>query len=205
MAKTTTKKTSTRKTGTRKKVAGKTTKKIEKREMKKSFWFKLTAEEKKHHADEMVRVMTEKGKKELQFSDVKKKWQTEIKELETEIDEHRQTYNAGKEWREVDCIEIKDFQKLEVRYMVGKKIMESRPMDDREKQMVLAVKGKPIDIDKTQKTLIDKADDEMSKDVKEVMKEETGKKTKKSSLDRKGPVSTSSAYQELHGGGAEVI
>lgn len=180
----------------------KSTKKFEKRDIKKSFWFKLTADEKKHHADEMVRFMTEKGKKELQFADVKKKWQGEIKELETEVEEHRQVYGAGKEWREVKCIEVKDFQKLEVRFTIGKKVMESRKMDDREKQMALQVNGKPIDNKANGKD--EQKIDKKTGEIRDVIKEETSKNTKKSAVD--GPklvTSNSSAYQELHGGGAE--
>ena len=194
------------KTVTKKRASGKASgkkvaKKFEKRDIKKSFWFKLTADEKKHHADEMVRFMTEKGKKELQFADVKKKWQGEIKGLETEVEEHRQVYGAGKEWREVDCVEVKDFQKLEVRYTMGKKVMESRKMDEREKQMALQVKGKPIDNKKNANG--NGKLDKKTGEIRDVMKDETSKNTKKSAVD--GPkivTSNSSAYQELHGGGA---
>lgn len=197
MEKSTTK--TTKKATAKKATAKKVPKKFEKRDIKKSFWFKLTEKEKKHHADEMVRVMTEKGKKELQFSDVKKKWQGQIKELETEVESHRQTYNAGKEWREVACIEVKDFQKLEIRYLIGKKVQESRAMDEREKQMTLQVKGKPI----TEKNKSEgKADvvDIKSGEIKDVIKEETNKKTKTSPLNNSKTVETSSsAYAELHG------
>lgn len=175
------------------------TKKFEKRDIKKSFWFTLTKDEKKHHADEMVRVMTDKGKKELQFSDVKKKWSGQIKELETTVEEHRQTYNAGKEWREVDCVEVKDFQKLEVRYMKGKEILQSRAMDEREKQMALNIKGKPINV--TKKSAKDGEDIDMKTgEIREVMKEETNKKTKTSPLNTGKTIETSSsAYADLHG------
>lgn len=193
-----TKKAEKKKVSTKGSKAGK---KFEKRDMKKSFWFALTDKEKKIHADKMVRILTEKGKKELQFADVKKKWQGEIKELETQVEEHRQVYGAGKEWREVDCVEVKDFQKLEVRYTMGKKIMESRKMDDREKQMALQIKGKPID-NKSSKKDKEKVDKKTG-EIRKVMKAETPKNTKKSAVD--GPkvvTSNSSAYQELHGGGA---
>ena len=48
-----------------KKKSGKLAKAIEKREIKKEFWFKLNDKEKKHHADEAFRIKTEQIKKEL--------------------------------------------------------------------------------------------------------------------------------------------
>ncbi len=152
-----------------KKASKKVAKKIEKHDVTKGFNFKLTAKEKQEHADNIVRLMTERMKKELQFGDVKKKWTTEIKELETEIETHRQVYSSGKEWREVKCVMVKDFTRKEIRWHYGKDIT-----NDKVEQI-----------------------DEKTKEIRAVQNEQTSKKTKKSSVD-----SNSSAYNELHGGGA---
>jgi len=161
------------------KKAAKKIKKIEKRDIKKSFWFDLSKKEKEDASDSLVKTMTKKIKKELQFNDVKKKWNGDIKELDSECNHYHKLLEAGKEWRELECIEIKDFAKLEVRYMHGTKLIDTREMNGEERQIALTINNKPV----TETKLPKEPKTQKEKDVQDVMRSETNKSTKKSAVD----------------------
>jgi len=124
-------------------------KRIEKRDMKKHFWIQLSDKE-------LAKLGTDSGKlrgkiniRKDKFDDMKKKESAEIKELETELAGMLHTLGTGKEQREIECIEVKDFGKKEVRYMAGKKVLQSRNMTGEELQTAMV-------FNKTQK-IVDKA------------------------------------------------
>jgi len=183
---------------------------IEKRTIKKELWFDLTEKETVEFGRSIGHFYTEKAKKENELRDISKKFKQEIGEFESEIAEKVAVINARKEFREVECVEILDFQKKEVRYTVKGKVHVSRPMDDREKQMSLKIKSKPIvsavgsnkPVPNNGSSIKD-AKVQRSNEVKEVMNSETSKSTKKSAVDIVANVNVpSNAHAELSGGGA---
>lgn len=180
--KTTTKKKAAKKKTAKKAAAKKTgsKKKIEKRTLTKSFWFKLTDKEISERNIRANELRDEIDDKKEQFGEVKKKWNSEIKALEVEEKSIREAAKERKEYREVETEEIKDWTKQEVRYMVGGKLHTSRAMDDNEKQMAMTVKSVPV-------TEVEQPapEDNAANDVRDVMRDETSKGTKKSAVDPK--------------------
>lgn len=179
-------------------------KKIEKRNIKKEMWFTLTEKETNVLGRGIGRLYTEKSKKENELKDITKRFRQEIGEFESDIAEKVNVINAGKEFRDVDCEEILDFGKEEVRYMFNKKVHISRPMTDKEKQMSLSIKLNPItNIANNKKlSIVTEADKKKSADIKEVIKEETKKSTKTSPIDNVSKAhNKSAAYSDLMGSG----
>jgi len=183
-------------------------KSIEKRNITKSLWFDLTNEDNLAFLKALTSLYTNKAIKENELKDIGKKFKQEIGEIDSEIAEKYGIVKAKGEFREVDCVEVLDFMKKEVRYVVKGKVHISRPMDDREKQMSLTIKSKPIvsavgsnkPVPNDGSSIKD-AKVQRSNEVKEVMNSETSKSTKKSAVDTVANV-RSDAHAELSGGGA---
>jgi len=191
-----------------KKVAKKATKKtgkvskFERREIKKKFWFSLTTKEKDDSGKLAGEIDGQIQRDEEKAADLRKEWKVKIDGKRSKLRGLLATLKAGKEFREVDCEEVKDFGKKEIRYMVGKKCMESREMTSNELQLSMGVlKGGKSDTPtvKANATVatVTELRPPVDKDVKDVINQETNAKTKTSPLDTR-----SSAHEELSGGGA---
>lgn len=109
----------------------------EKKEYVKGFWFNLRDEEIVAMARNTGEVASKLNKDREAFKSVKTEWTQKIKDKETELDTMHATMKAGKEWREVDCVEITDFNKKEIRWEVKGKVMGSRDLSNDEMQMGL--------------------------------------------------------------------
>lgn len=200
------KKTTKKASGKKKAPAGK--KRIEKRSIKKELWFTLTKDELLILGKQVFRLHIDKAKQENELKDISKKFKQKIGELDAEIAEKVNLGDAGKEFRDVACDEILDFGKAEVRYVFKGKTHVSRGMTDKEKQMSMTIKSRPIQsaVGANKPSLVPDPDAETQKsnEIKEVMNEETNKKTKNSAIDSvaKAHDKKSQAQSELSGGGA---
>ncbi len=174
--------------------APKVKRKVEKRDFKKSFWFLLTEKELKSTIRKAVTANKLRNEKVQTFTDLKKSKSAEISELEVQIQDFMRLLDTQKEWREVDCIEVRDYQKLEVRYVLGKKVLLSRKMDEKEKQMAFTMKNKPINSGKNE--ALAQAEKGIDSEIQDVVNEETNKKTKKSAVDNVTPISGRSPVKE---------
>jgi len=186
--------TKTAKKATSKKTGGKKTKtkKLAKRKLNKSFWFDLTKDEVlgfketshnlKNEIDDETSIQTTQVET---FKAEQKKVNAHIADLEREERSARKTADKKKEYREVECDEVTDWAKGEVRFMFGKKVMETRPLDEKEKQMAMTINQKAIN---EPSAAIEKVVIKTQDDIKDIIKEETSRTTKKSAVDPISPL-----------------
>lgn len=184
---------------------------IEKRDVKKQFWFELTEKETREMSKQAGNLHAEIGKDDLAFTEVKKAWKAKIGKKQTELGTMLAVLKTGKEQREVEAQEIKDFDKREIRWVVDGKVIESREMKPEETQQSFALdasKKRKQDLADAKKTisaeskLRKEAEEFQSKrkkkpapttgnEIADVIKSETSRKTKHSAVD--GAVDTVNA------------
>lgn len=176
---------------------------IEKRELKRKFWFDLTKEEESKLGKDAAALHAEIKADGEALAAIKKEWNAKIKTKIVEHDRLSTIQNTGKECREVDAIEVRDYGKKEVRYMFGKKVMETREMNADELQTTMQLEkrqaeraehAEEVKAQGTEQKLRDQAEEFQKKrksakqlksadEITEVIREETSKLTKKSSVD----------------------
>jgi len=167
-----------KKTTTTKKTPPKTTTKssrkhLERKEITRQFWIQLTPEQKDEFSTKAGRIYADIAKDEDKFSSVKKDWSAKITEKKTELDGVMKAIYAGKEYKVMDCTEVKDFKKETVTYFDAKKpkvILEERPFNEQEKQMAMpfgdkkqvppGLKNIQDDLEKASPTVVEKTDEE---------------------------------------------
>lgn len=138
---------------------------VESTKTRKWFSFQLTTEETAKKGLRAAELAVEIVTKEEEANSVKDKFKGEVATLRREQAGLHRTIRAGSEQREVDCEEVKDWDRLLVEWKYKGDVMESRPMTAEERQvklkLVSAKDAKPL-----------------SAPIAEVMREETSRKTK---------------------------
>lgn len=146
--------------------------------------FKLTEDDFAEKGKEAGRTSGELSQLENQFDTVKKDWKEKIENKEGELSVILRTIRAGTEKRKVKCIKQKDFQAHMVRWIFDGQVMHERAMELNERQMEL-VKTKTLgqvqgEVNEKEAMKAQMASgDPKARELREVMREETNKKTKK--------------------------
>lgn len=134
---------------------------IEKRDITKIFRHRLTAKEFESYGKESGRMNHDIEKLENDLAAHNKKAKGVISALRTELRTKLRALKTGHESREIVCVEVKNFTKQEVRWMVGSKTIESREMTAEEKQTSMQFNSKAKG--KTAKSLEEKLKDDAKK------------------------------------------
>lgn len=154
----------------------------------KEFMFKLTESESNEKGKNAAALRQEVKDLELQFEEVKETWKAKIKTREAKRDELLDVVHAQEEKRIVDSILVKDFESKEIQYWFEGEIVEKRTMTANEMQGDLplqdAAKAKAVrqKIEKQDPIAAAQADGDRT-EIAEVHKLETSRHTKNSAVD----------------------
>lgn len=128
-----------------------------------------------------------------EFKDVKDDYKRRIGAKALELKSLLKASREGKQERMVEVLEVKDFDAVKVKYMLKGKVVLERDMEwaERQTEMKVDTNGKSKktakdDVRAKMATSVDSGASGLngtSDDVKDVIKEETNKKTKKSAVD----------------------
>jgi hypothetical protein len=155
----------------------------------KDFVFKLTEAEFAEKGRNAAALAGEVAELELQFAEVKENHKAKIQAREAARDEALAIIRAKEETRTVDAILIKNFDEKEIQYFYAGEVIESRTMtyDELQDEFDVAPKtgrAKKQSIkDSTQNLSGMTAQEEKDEDIKNVIKLETNRATKRSSVD----------------------
>lgn len=157
----------------------------------KEFKFKLSAEEKNKMADKASDLSTERDVILDEIKTFNKAKKAMVKANQKEIDRLLKCHRTGIELREVNVSERLDWNKKTVQYFLDGKLLEEREMHDSELQMKLNTNPGAKKVRKDNRTRAQKNPDKhltpeelASQEIAEVHQLETGKKTKKSAVDK---------------------
>lgn len=165
--------------------------KNESTKVKRALPFKLTDEEKARKGEaaanlnEQLEVAVAAKKVEVDKHSLK------IKDLTKKISNTLHAISTGEERREVQCTEIKNFEKNLVEYVFKGQTLESREMTADDRQLVLADKPEKKGPKAKWQSMAPKydpkktAEEEESQEIAQVHKLETSRKTASSSVDTK--------------------
>lgn len=112
---------------------------IEKKEVQKKFWFPLASKDKDKLGKEAGDVNATIIRDTEHLTNLKKEWNAKIDAKQGRLNDILEMLKAGKQFRDVDATEVKDFGKEEIRWMVDGKVFEKRPMTEVEKQTSMPV------------------------------------------------------------------
>lgn len=177
-----------------KKVKTTKTKKAEKpnpkgEKIRKEFEFKLTKDEALAMFKKAQEHKREAFDLELTFEDEKTKWKSKITAQLAKANELASKADSGVEVRTLDAVMVKDYDAKEVKYFHKGECIETRVMKTEELQMDFSEARKAkIKNGRTKKDageVIAKVSGKKAKDtdIADVIRMETGKKTKTSSVD----------------------
>lgn len=165
---------------------------IERREVEREIDFKLSEEEVAQFARKAAEVEQEAAKIMIEFESVKKDWKAKLKVHESERLNLMSMIRDGFQKRKVKCLEQKDFKTNTVFYIYGGSIMDERALTVDERQSALAMSGfghspvvAPSSEDEAMAN-VPLSQDEQSREMRDVIRDETRAATKHSSLD--GPM-----------------
>lgn len=170
---------------------------VQEKQIEKYLNFKLTEQDFADKGKDGGKLAGELNDLEAQFDAVKKQWKEKIDTKQAELDVVLTTIRRGNEDRKVICIEQKDFVGHVVNYIFNGEIMHQRPMEMNERQLELVKSPNVVKIDEKQamsnhlkrQANADThapAPTQEQKDIKDVMREETNRKTKQD-LSNRGP------------------
>lgn len=157
--------------------------------VQKEIAFKLTAQEKNQMADTAAKLSRERDEKIEELKKIQKAMRDDIKAKQKEIDRLLDCHINGTEMRDVEVTERFDWDNKNVQYFHEGEMIIEREMMDSELQMKLGTTAKKVVKDKRTKAQknpdLNLTPEELkSKEIAEVHRLETGKKTKKSALDQ---------------------
>jgi hypothetical protein len=162
---------------------------LEGTKMEKEFSFELTEKETAHKGLEAAALAKECAEIERDFDRVKKEFSARIKDRESRRDELLTVIDEQKELRTVEVLMTKDFNSKLVQFWFKNKVLEERAMTQQELQMELdlAAKEKAKAAAKTARKHSNKRmnddDAEGASDISGVIRSETSRRTKRSSVD----------------------
>ena len=165
----------------------KNTRDVQEKQIEKYLNFKLTEEDFADKGKDAGKLAGELGKLEAEFDGIKRQWKEKIEAKQTELDIILTTIRRGDEDRKVLCVEQKDFREHVVNYIFDGEIMHSRPMEMNERQMELVKMDREVSKENEKESMeaqLKVANDPQKNDIKDVMREETSKKTKQDMSNR---------------------
>lgn len=153
--------------------------------------FDLTEKEFSEKGQEAASLSKEVRSLVGEFEGIKEDWKAKIKDREAKRDELLTVIHAKKEVRTVDTVMVKDFASKIVQYWFEGEVVEERAMTENEVQMEMELRA-PKSVEK--KTRVRNVKDPVEEahqtevqtqqsDVADVIKEETGRRTKLSAVD----------------------
>lgn len=157
--------------------------------------FKLSSDEQQKMANDAAKLTEDRNAKKTELDIIGRTMRKEIKDIQKEIDRLLKCHKDGTESREVDVIEQLDWDKKRVRYYHsaanGGELIDEREMHDSELQMKLNTNPTAKKVRKDTRTRAQKNPDkhltpeeQERSEIADVHKLETGKKTKKSAVDK---------------------
>jgi len=157
------------------------TKEMSEEVVEESLEFVLTEEDFSEKGKEAGKLGGELNKINNDFDLVKKEWKDKIESKEHELESVLRTIRDGKEKRKVKCVKQKDFQNYTVNWIFDGEVMHSRPMELHERQMELKVvnAGAATSRETEKKAIAEQLVVGQANDVRDVMREETNRKTKR--------------------------
>lgn len=126
---------------------------IETTTMKKSFEFDLTMPEVAAKGQLIAKTRLEISDLTDELEQMKNDYKGKISAKEKIISDEIKKIRFNKEWRTVECKEVKNFNTFEVGYLFNGKVMETRAMEERERQTVLKLPETKIRAAKTAKEI----------------------------------------------------
>jgi hypothetical protein len=165
--------------------------KNESTKVKRALPFKLTDEEKARKAEAAANL-----NEELEAAVAAKKVEVEkhtvkIKGLTNKISNTLKAIQTGEERKEVQCTEVKNFEKNLVEYVFKGQVLETREMTAEDRQLTLADKPEKKGPKPKWQSMAPKydpkktAEQEADEEIAQVHKLETSRKTASSSVDTK--------------------
>ena len=151
---------------------------VEKRTLFKTFPFKLMDKDYIEKGKLAATQQLDVSNIEEHFKDVKAEWKHKIKLSKQDLSHSLRIIRNGVEEREVEVEELKDFVRMTVTYILDGEILEERAMTDKERQ--LAFNAEQASKNQTDDNVISLTQEQ--RDIREVMKGEKNKKTKKDHL-----------------------
>lgn len=121
------------------------------------------------------------GETEREFDSVKKRFKGKIETQESDLADVLRTIREGEEVRLVECIERKDYQRHIVEYIYEGEVMEERAMtiDERQTEMKLVENPTTVVTKDGEREKMQRHLTKEQKELRDVMREETSKKTAK--------------------------
>lgn len=151
--------------------------------IEKDLNFKLTEDDFSTKGKEAGKLAGELRELEIEFDGVKKAWKEKLGTKEGELASVLGTIRRGDEDRRVKCVERKDYNNHEVLYIFQGQVMHKREMKMEERQMTMVKNHtEGVEAPKSFREQLNEVTpqapvDSKTKDIREVMREETNKKT----------------------------
>lgn len=156
--------------------------------------FDLTDEEISEKAQSVSEKWIYIGQQKAKLKEIKGQYNERIKKAEDEIDRLTEQIVEGKQEKEVEATQVKNYDDNTVEFWYEGEMKASRSMEEKDRQQDLdeqktalrneAKKRKTESQEKKRKGLkVVSSDDAEEGEVSEVIKEETSRKTKRSALD----------------------
>lgn len=152
--------------------------------------FKLSTEEQQKMANAAAVLSEQRNALKTELDLIGRTKRKELKDMQKEIDRLLACHKSGGETREVQCTEKLDWENKTVTHYHNGEEVSTREMHDSELQMKLTGTGNPTAKKAKKQTRAQKdpeknlTPEEQQSEVAEVYKMETGRKTKKSSIDK---------------------
>lgn len=146
--------------------------------------FELTDKEKSEKAQIAAKLMGEADEASAEKAKAVKEWNATIKSKTNRVHELLAQIEKGMEPRETEVTLVKNYDKGDIEFWLDNKVVKSREMTHDERQMDIgeAAQEAPAPTRRGRKLSVVEAEGG-EKDVGDVIKEETRKSTKRSSVD----------------------
>lgn len=127
----------------------------------------LTEEDKTLVAREAVRLTDQLDHMAEEFKDSRADWRRRIKDIKTKRDELNKAFMVGTERRTLDCVEIVDLGQKKAQYLFEGRVIKERELNLDE---IADINTSPL--------FTDEQLDEEANEVRQIIAQETGIKTK---------------------------
>lgn len=149
--------------------------------IKKEFAFKLTKDDKEKYFDKLGILREQLNKIQIEFDNIKEAGKARLNAKADELAVIENIATKGEEIRTLESTMVMDFDHKEVRYYFEGKVIETRAATTDELQMTMPKVLKTRDAGKTIAEISGKK--AKASDVADVIRMETGRKTKTNSID----------------------
>lgn len=103
--------------------------------VKKKLLVKLSDEEMRSLGAQAGELNTQINRLKLEFDDLKESYKNKISGMTGELNYMLKTLQAGQDYKEMECIEVKDYAEKKVRYILGEDVLFERPFTEADLQV----------------------------------------------------------------------